>query len=106
LPSAVQQLTCVGAATPVPDWNAYRLDPTNVPSECADGSGGTVFSSSLPSVTLVDKHYSPSRRISTDLNWRGAILKNRFMATITGTSEEPVHGDGHGHVRAEPRAAR
>lgn len=84
LPSAVQQLTCVGDATPIPDWNRYLTDPSTVPSECADGTGGTVFASSLPSVTLVDSHYSPSRRISTDLNWRGAVLNNRFMATVTG----------------------
>lgn len=85
LPSAVQQLTCVGAATPIPNWELYQQFPDSVPSECADGTGGTVFASSLPSVTLVDRNYSPSRRVSTDLNWRGAILRNRFMATVTGS---------------------
>jgi hypothetical protein len=84
LPSAVQQLTCVGDATPMPDWDLYRTNPGSVPSECVDGTGGTVFASSLPSVTLVDPQYSPSRRISSDLNWRGAVLNNRFMATVTG----------------------
>ena len=85
LPSAVQQLTCVGDATPIPRWDVYAQFPDSVPSQCADGTGGTVFASSLPSVTLVDRNYSPSRRISTDLNWRGAVLRNRFMATITGS---------------------
>src|SRR6185295_13857355 len=84
LPSAVQQLTCVGDATPIPRWDLYAQFPDSVPSQCADGTGGTVFASSLPSVTLVDPHYSPSRRISTDMNWRGAVLGNRYMATITG----------------------
>jgi hypothetical protein len=85
LPSAVQQLTCVGEATPIPRWDVYAQFPDSVPSQCADGTGGTVFASSLPSVTLVDRDYSPSRRISTDLNWRGAVLHNRFMASITGS---------------------
>ena len=85
LPSAVQQLTCVGAATPIPRWDVYAQYPDSVPSQCADGTGGTVFASSLPSVTVVDRDYSPSRRISTDLNWRGAVLGNRFMAAITGS---------------------
>jgi hypothetical protein len=85
LPSAVQQLTCVGDATPIPRWDVYAAFPDSVPSQCADGTGGSVFASSLPSVTLVDRNYSPPRRISTDLNWRGAVLRNRFMATITGS---------------------
>jgi hypothetical protein len=85
LPSAVQQLTCVGDATPTPRWDVYAQFPDSVPSECADGTGGTVFASSLPSVILVDKDYAPSRRISTDVNWRGAVLNNRFMATVTGS---------------------
>ena len=85
LPSSIQQLTCVGDATPVPDWGAYLVDPSAVPDHCADGSAGSVFASSLPSVVVVDPHYAPSRRISADLNWRGAILNNRYMATVSGT---------------------
>jgi hypothetical protein len=85
LASAVQQLICVGDATPIPRWDVYAQFPDSVPSACADGTAGTVFASSLSSVILVDPDYSPSRRVSTDLNWRGAVLKNRFMATITGS---------------------
>ena len=102
LPSAVQQLTCVGDATPIPDWEAYLQNPANVPSECADGTGGTIFASSLPSVTLVDRNYSPSRRISTDLNWRGAILNNRFMATIAGTYALNVKQAGEIDLNFDP----
>jgi hypothetical protein len=85
LPSAVQQLTCSGDATPIPRWDLYAQFPDSVPTQCRDGTGGTVFASSKPSVTLVDRNYSPSRRISTDLSWRGAVLGNRFMANVTGS---------------------
>jgi hypothetical protein len=84
LDTASIQLTCVGDATPIPRWDLYAQFPDSVPDECRDGSSGTVFSSRLPSVTLVDRNYSPSRRVSTDLSWRGAVLGNRFMATVTG----------------------
>ena len=81
--SSQASATCAGDATPIPRWDVYAQFPDSVPSECRDGTSGTVFASSLPSVTLVDRNYSPSRRISTDLNWRGSVLANRFMATVT-----------------------
>ena len=85
LPSAVQQITCIGAAAPIPDWNAYASDASSVPDRCADGTTGTVFSSSAPNVTLFSKDYSSSRSVRSNLQWSGPILKNRFNATIDGT---------------------
>jgi hypothetical protein len=85
LPSAVQQLTCVGDATPAPDWERYRVDPSSVPSACADGTGATVFASAQPGVTLVDPGYQASRRLSADLNWTGWVLRNRFNLSVAGS---------------------
>ncbi|HEY9229245.1 MAG TPA: hypothetical protein VIP11_21515, partial [Gemmatimonadaceae bacterium] len=85
LPSAIQQLTCVGDAAPFPDWDRYRIDPSSVPSACADGTGATVFASTQPGVTLVDPNYQASRRISADLNWNGWVLRNRFNLNVAGT---------------------
>jgi hypothetical protein len=85
LPSAVQQVTCLGAAAPVPDWNAYASDATLVPSRCADGSLGTVFSSSAPNVTLFAKDYQAPKSLRSNLQWSGPILGNRFSAQIDGT---------------------
>src|SRR5439155_15176311 len=36
LPSAVQQVTCVGTAVPTPNWNAYLSDPSQIPAQCAN----------------------------------------------------------------------
>jgi hypothetical protein len=102
LPSAIQQLSCSGDAVPIPDWDLYRQSPESVPSTCRDGTGGTVFASSLPSVTVVDPNYSPSRRISTDLSWRGAVLSNRFMASITGNYALNLEQQGEIDLNFEP----
>ncbi|MDE3126923.1 MAG: carboxypeptidase regulatory-like domain-containing protein [Gemmatimonadota bacterium] len=67
LTGAAQQVTCVGAAVPTPDWAAYAQNPASVPSTCADGSLGTVFANSAPNVTL----FSPGYR--TQRSWRGNI---------------------------------
>lgn len=85
LPSAVQQITCIGSAAPAPDWNAYASDASAVPERCADGTTGTVFSSSAPNVTLFSRKYTSSRSVRSNLQWSGPILKNRFNATIDGT---------------------
>ncbi|MDB4898703.1 MAG: hypothetical protein JWN53_511, partial [Gemmatimonadetes bacterium] len=31
------QLTCVGAAVPAPNWDAYLADPSSIPTECVSG---------------------------------------------------------------------
>ncbi len=85
LPSAVQQITCIGAATPIPDWNAYANDPSSAPSRCADGTTGTVFSSSAPNVSLFSKDFEAPRSIRSNLQWSTPILRNRFNAQIDGT---------------------
>ena len=85
LPSAVQQLMCIGGATPAPDWNGYAENPTTVPSTCADGTTGSVFANSAPNVSLFADDYSAPRSLRSNLQWSGPILGNRFSATVEGT---------------------
>jgi hypothetical protein len=85
LPSAVQQLSCVGAAAPIPDWNNYLTDPDAIPEECSDGTFGTVFSNTAPNVTLFAKDYSTPRSVRGNLQWSGPILGNRFNLTANAT---------------------
>ncbi|HEX3868550.1 MAG TPA: hypothetical protein VHV78_17435, partial [Gemmatimonadaceae bacterium] len=85
LANAQRQITCVGAATPMPDWSAYAGDPSSIPTQCADGSSGSVFASAAPNVTLFSRDYASQRSIRSTLQWAGAVLDNRAIATITGT---------------------
>jgi hypothetical protein len=85
LPSAVQQVMCVGAATPVPDWSAYAINPALTPDRCADGTTGSVFANSAPNVFLFDKDYVSPRSVRSNLQWNGPVLRNRFSATIEAT---------------------
>ena len=80
LASAVQQLSCVGSAVPIPDWGAYASNPGAVPTQCADGSVGSVFASNVPNVSLFAKDYASPRSVRSNLNWQGPILNNRFSA--------------------------
>ena len=85
LPGGVQQLSCVGVAAPTPRWDQYASDPASIPTQCADGSTGTVFASNAPNVTLFDKDYHERRSVRGNLQWNGPLLTNRFAATVEGT---------------------
>ncbi len=85
LANAVQQLTCVGIAAPTPDWSDYMSNPASVPTQCADGTTGTVFSSTSPNVVLFDRNYQAPRSLRSNLQWNGTALGNRFATSIDGT---------------------
>lgn len=84
LASAIQQLACVGPATPIPDWNAYG-NPARIPTRCADGSTGTVFSNGAPNVTLFAKDYAAPSSLRSNLSWSGPVLWNHFNASLDAT---------------------
>ncbi|HEY0996639.1 MAG TPA: TonB-dependent receptor, partial [Gemmatimonadaceae bacterium] len=85
LPGGVQQVVCVGPAAPIPDWQGYDADASLIPTQCADGSGGSVFSNASPSVTLFARGFRPQRSVRSNLSWSGAILDARFNATFEGS---------------------
>lgn len=85
LPTGVQQIICVGAAAPTPDWAAYAANDGSVPTRCADGSTGTVFANSAPNVTLFDRNYVAPRSLRSNLQWTGMTLDNRFSTMVDFT---------------------
>ena len=85
LPGGAQQIVCVGAAVPVPDWQAYANNPDMVPDRCADGETGGVFSNSAPNVVLFARDYTPQRNVRSNLSWSGSVLDARFNAFVEGT---------------------
>ena len=78
LPNAEQRLTCIGDATPIPDWDLYLQDPGAVPDVCADGGtgAGDPFSLRAPTVTLIDPDQSLPSSLRLDLGYRTQLPKN------------------------------
>ena len=91
LPSGAQQLYCVGAAAPVPDWAMYATNPGGVPDHCADGTSGTVFSNSAPNVAVFGRDYKPSQSVRSNFSWSGGILDARFSANVEATYSVNLH---------------
>ncbi|HEY6088237.1 MAG TPA: TonB-dependent receptor [Gemmatimonadaceae bacterium] len=99
LRSALQQVICAGAATPVPDWSTYVTDPSAVPSQCTDGS---LFASTVPNVTFFAKDYAAPRSLRSNLNWSGPILNNRFSAQVEATYSRNMNQSGFVDLNFSP----
>ncbi|MDE3127616.1 MAG: carboxypeptidase regulatory-like domain-containing protein, partial [Gemmatimonadota bacterium] len=90
LPGASRTLSCIGAATPVPDWPGYAANPAAVPAQCADGSSG-VFSDAAPNVQLLDPSYSATRSWRANLVWesRGWGFRYKVDGTYALNLDQP-----------------
>lgn len=75
LPDALRQISCVGAAIPVPSFSTYRTSIDAIPTQCADGSSGSVFSQSGAPVSVFAPDYQPSRRWGAALGWNGRVSR-------------------------------
>lgn len=82
LPGGIQQLQCVGTATPTANWTTYEQFADSVPSVCANGAGASTFTSTAPNVSLFAKNYIAPRSLRGNLAYRAPIFGGRFMASI------------------------
>ena len=103
LASGIQQITCVGAAAPTPNWSAFRSNPSSIPDRCADGSTGTVFSDAAPNVSLFSKDYVAPRSLRSNLQWSGPVLENLFSTTIDATYSLNLNQSGFVDLNFNPQ---
>lgn len=71
------QLTCIGAGTPIPDWNAYRLDPTSIPSACLAGGPGPIATNRAATVTAFNDQFTSPRA------WRASLGVQKRVNLVT-----------------------
>jgi hypothetical protein len=84
LPDAIQQLNCIGAAAPIPDWRAYEQSTESIPTDCVAGTTSTVLTQTAPAVALFAPDYTFYD------SWRPALnfsywLNRMFRVTVNGT---------------------
>lgn len=91
LADAIQQLFCVGSATPTPDWRAY-VAGGGVPSQCADGSSGTVLAQQAPPVALFAPNYQLFESWRPTLSLLSRI--SRLTVVLGGTMTYNRHMPG------------
>ena len=85
LASALQQVNCVGPAAPTPDWAGYLANRANIPTQCAGGTAGSPFASTVPNVAFFAGDYAAARSVRSNLQWSGPVLANRLSAQFEVT---------------------
>ena len=88
LPRSESQLTCLGDAVPVPEWDRYLLDPSAIPTTCAGGAPGPVRSGLLPNVTLFDSDFGAPR------SWRASLGVQRRVHERLSLSLDGLYARG------------
>ena len=83
LPTAAQQLSCIGSAVPVPNWLDYLTSTGMIPTTCVGDV--TTFTSTVPNVSLFTPDYIPQRSWRGNLNWNAPVLNNRFRLSSGAT---------------------
>ena len=102
LPSGIQQLSCIGSATPIPDWDALMGNPESAPSVCANGVGASEFSSTSPNVTLFARDFVSPRSIRSNLAWRGFPFNGRFSSSVSGQASYNLNQPGSFDLNFDP----
>jgi hypothetical protein len=81
LPNTRRVLTCVGDATPIPNWNAID---GNAPESCLDGSGPETFSTNVPSVQVYDPAFRTPMVWRANLGIDGIRIPKKWTLALTG----------------------
>lgn len=89
LPSTRTTLSCVGAATPIPDWTTIS---GNTPGACLDGTAPSTFSVSQPTVSVFDRNFH------APVSWRGnltidGIRLAKWNLLLSGVYSYGVNGE-------------
>ena len=85
LPSAIQQLTCVGTAVPTVDWQDYLNNPNDIPTDCANGSQRYRLRQHQPERHVVRERLYATGKLAWCLELEGSILANAYSLGVTGT---------------------
>ncbi|MFL5561493.1 MAG: carboxypeptidase regulatory-like domain-containing protein [Gemmatimonadaceae bacterium] len=78
------QIVCIGSQVPVPDWNAYRNDPSTIPADC--GVAGAI--GSRRNVTVFDPGFEAPRA------WRGSLGLTRRIHDLFALSVDATYARG------------
>ena len=81
LPNTRRVLTCVGDATPIPDWTNINNAP---PGACLDGTGPGTFSTNVPSVQVYDKSFHTPLVWRANLGIDGIRIPSKWTLALTG----------------------
>lgn len=99
LPTGIQQLSCIGTATPTPAWNTLA---GSVFDTCANGVGATEFTNTAPNVSLFSQGFVSPRAVRSTFNWRGYPFNGRVSSSVSGTVSYNMNQPGFFDLNFNP----
>lgn len=81
LPGGATTLTCIGPATPQPEWELYAASRATIPAQCASAAVPAAFSDAAPDVQLFDPDYTAPR------SWRANLAYASMVGPLSYTLE-------------------
>jgi hypothetical protein len=69
LAGSATQLACVGSAVPSPEWQAYSVSSSGIPSSCPTTVGASSLRDAAPSVRLIDRQFTAAESWRANLGW-------------------------------------
>lgn len=84
LQGAIQQMECIGAATPLADWRAYTESVAAIPTQCDSGAAPSPLVQEVPSVLLYGPQFTSTRSWRGELQWRRTVAR-RIHTTLGAT---------------------
>jgi hypothetical protein len=103
LPSGQAQLVCVGEVVPIPDWQAFRSDPAEIPESCRDGEANLRASGRAPNVTLFDPGFSAPRSLRASLEVDRRMGRWTLTGSMTQNWGAQLYGVADLNFDATPR---
>jgi hypothetical protein len=83
LADGLLRISCIGAAVPTPDWNAYATSESSIPGQCVGSSG--VLSDVSPNVQYVDRSFQPTRSWRSNLGFQSSAFRNVYTIELLGS---------------------
>lgn len=93
LPDAIQQLYCIGRATPASDWRTFEASTRAIPTQCADGTAGSPLAQHTSPVMLFAPDYELFESWRPQLN-ATYQLNQSFSLSLGGTYARNRHLPG------------
>lgn len=87
LSNSSTQITCIGSSVPVPDWDAYRQDPSTIPDACV-GGGPVPVTAPASNVTLFGDDFAAPRA------WRASLGLQRALSGLVRLSVDASYARG------------
>lgn len=88
LADATQQIDCIGAAVPTPDWNLLQVNPGGATTTCLADPINHRLAFESPSIAMFSGNFVQPRSLRSTLSWSSMMFGDHVRVAATGLYSE------------------